>query len=94
MSSGKFSGWDRRDFFQVAAVAGLRLAILPLIQIATLPRLVVRPPESFVLTRPRSLLVQHLALLICKSTARTDRALRTTGKVCGKWTLTIFLLVP
>src|SRR6476646_6206337 len=51
----------------------LRLAILPLIQVATLPRLVVRPPESFALTRPRSVLVHHLALLICKPRARTDR---------------------
>jgi Bacterial regulatory protein, arsR family len=29
-----------------------RLAILPLIQVAALPRLVVRPPESLTLTRP------------------------------------------
>src|SRR3954452_18563539 len=47
---------------------------MPVIQIATLPHLVVRPPESFALTCPCSVLVHHLALLICKSRARTDRA--------------------
>src|SRR5476651_2471550 len=54
--------------------AALRLAILPLIQVAALPRLVARPPESFTLPRPRSVIVHQLALLICKSRARTDRA--------------------
>ena len=51
----------------------LRLAILPLIQVATLPRLMMRTPEHLALTRPRSMLLRHLVLSICKSTARTDR---------------------
>jgi hypothetical protein len=35
----------------------LRLAILPLIQVATLPREMMRSPELLVLTPPRSMLV-------------------------------------
>jgi hypothetical protein len=55
----------------------LSFAILPLVQVATLPRLVVRSPEGFALTRPRSVLVHHLALLICKS--RTEQIVLTNG---------------
>src|SRR5262245_39143541 len=42
----------------------LRLAILPLIQVAALPRLVVRPPEGLTITLPRSVLARHLAFLV------------------------------
>jgi hypothetical protein len=41
----------------------LRLAILTLIQVAARPRLMVRPPEGLALSRPRSVLARHLALL-------------------------------
>jgi hypothetical protein len=52
----------------------LRLAILSLIQVATLPRLMMRPPESLALTRPRLVFVRHIILSSsAKSRARTDR---------------------
>src|SRR5690242_19488546 len=40
----------------------LRLAILPLIQVATIPRLMVRSPECLALSRARSMLVRHRVL--------------------------------
>jgi hypothetical protein len=45
----------------------LNLAILPLIQVATLPRGMMRTPERLILTLPRSMCVHHLVLSICKS---------------------------
>ena len=39
MSDGKFSGWDRRDFFQVAAAASLLLPLLALLR----PRSLLKP---------------------------------------------------
>jgi hypothetical protein len=41
----------------------LRLAIFPLIQVTTLPRLVMRPPERLAISRPRCRVVRHLDLL-------------------------------
>jgi hypothetical protein len=41
----------------------LRLAILPLIQVATLPRLVMRPPERLALPPPSGPIVRHSVLL-------------------------------
>jgi hypothetical protein len=58
----------------------MRLAILPLIQVATLPRFVVRSPELLTLPLPRSLLLRHLVLSICKSMARTDRVRQRQNK--------------
>jgi hypothetical protein len=42
----------------------MSLAILALIQVATLPRLMVRTPERLTLTLPCSMLVRHLVLSI------------------------------
>jgi len=61
----------------------LRLAILPLIQIATLPRLVVRPPESFVLTRPRSVLV-HISLSSSVNRQREQIVLYEPQEKCAE----------
>jgi hypothetical protein len=58
-------------------------AQLPLIQVATLPRLMMRTPERLTLTLPRSMLVRHLVLSICKSRARTDRGCKAQDK-CAK----------
>jgi hypothetical protein len=58
----------------------MRLAILPLIQVATLPRFVVRSPERLTLPLPRSLLLRHLVLSIFKSMARTDRVRQRQNK--------------
>ena len=51
----------------------MNLAIMPLIQVATLPRLMMRTPERLTLTLPRSMSVRHFVLSICKSRERTDR---------------------
>jgi len=40
----------------------MNLAILPLVQVATLPRLMMRTPERLTLTLPCSMFVRHLAL--------------------------------
>jgi len=61
----------------------MSLAILPLIQVATLPRLMMRAPERLTLTLPCSMLVRHLVLSICKSRARTDRGCEDQDK-CAK----------
>lgn len=53
----------------------MNLAILALIQIATLPRLMMSPPERLAITLPGSVLVRHLALRFCKLRTRTDRGL-------------------
>jgi hypothetical protein len=51
----------------------MNLAITPLIQVATLPRLMMRTPERLTLTLPRSMSARHFVLSICKSRERTDR---------------------
>src|SRR5690348_16735449 len=56
------------------------LAILPLIQVATLPRLMMRTPERLTLTLSCSMPVCHLVLSICKSRARTDRVRQLQNK--------------
>jgi hypothetical protein len=58
----------------------LRLAILPLIQVAPLPRLVMRTPECLALPLPRPMLLRHLVLSIFKSMARTDRVRQKQNK--------------
>jgi hypothetical protein len=58
----------------------LRLAILPLIQVAALPRLMMRTPERLALTGPTSMIACHLVLSICKSMARTDRVRQLQNK--------------
>jgi hypothetical protein len=71
-------------------------AILPLIQVATLPRLVVRSPERLTLPLPRSLLIRHLVLSIFKSKARTDRVRlklykgARNGRLPRSWTNSLF----
>jgi hypothetical protein len=74
----RLSGWGSAFELRTPVAEGLErnplpLAILPLIQIATLPRIMMRTPERLALTRPRSVFVRHLVLSICKSAARTDR---------------------
>ncbi len=51
----------------------VKLTILPLIHVAMLPSFIICPPETLALAHLRSVLFHHLALLICKSRARTDR---------------------
>src|SRR5258708_1503576 len=76
----------------------LRLTILPLIQVAALPRLLVRPPEPLVLTPPRPpppaatpydarppYLSTHLKIE-GENRSRSGAA----EQVCKKWTLTRF----
>jgi hypothetical protein len=58
----------------------MNLAIMPLIQVATLPRLMMRTPERLTLTLPRSMLVHHFVLSICKSRERTDRVRQLQNK--------------
>jgi hypothetical protein len=53
---------------------------LPLIQVTTLPRLMMRSPERVALARPRSMLLRHLALSICKSMKKTDRVRHLQNK--------------
>src|SRR5258706_5166618 len=67
----------------------LGLAILPLIQLATTPRLMLRPPKRLAVTRAGQDLVRHLVLLICKIEGRPDRVRQTPQQVCEKLTLTI-----
>src|SRR4029077_3467338 len=66
----------------------LRFAILPLVQVTTLPRLMVRTPERLVLASPSSVLVRHLVLLNLQIESENRSCLRTARKVCEKWTLT------
>jgi hypothetical protein len=42
----------------------MNLAIMPLVQVATLPRLMMRAPERLILTLPRSMPVRHFVLSI------------------------------
>jgi hypothetical protein len=58
----------------------LRLAILPLVQVAKLPGLMVRPPERLTITLPGSVLASHRVLRICKIEGRTDRHCETQNK--------------
>jgi hypothetical protein len=51
----------------------LRLAILPLIQVTTLPRFVMRPPERLAVSRPPFSLRRHVDLLVAKTSTRRDR---------------------
>ena len=65
----------------------LRLTILPLIQVTTLPRLVMRSPESLALTRPRSVLLRHLALLNLQIESENRSRPRAVKQVCEESTL-------
>jgi hypothetical protein len=64
------------------ALSGMPCAsqYLPLIQVAMPPRLMMCTPERLTLTHPRSMLIRHLVLSICKSTARTDRVCQLQNK--------------
>jgi hypothetical protein len=66
----------------------LCLAILPLIQVASLPRLMMRPPERLTLSLPRSMLLRHLVLSICKIDSENRSWSAATEQVCEKWTVT------
>src|SRR6185437_7531821 len=65
----------------------VRPAILPLVQVTMLPRLMMPSPECLALPRPRSVLLRHLVLSICKSKARTDCVCQQREQACEKWTL-------
>jgi hypothetical protein len=77
-------GSFQRTFTAPDAEATLRLTILPLIQVAAVPRLMVRPPEPLVLSPPRSILARHTVLSIFKSKARTDRVGEKMQNKCAK----------
>jgi hypothetical protein len=66
----------------------LRLAILPLVQVATLPRLMMRPPEVRSLTRPRPMLVHHIVISIFKTEDENRSGALAAEQLCEKWTLT------
>jgi hypothetical protein len=61
----------------------MNIAIMPLVQVAALPRLMMRTPKCLTLTLPRSMRIRHLVLSIRKSTARTDRV-RWLQNKCAK----------
>jgi hypothetical protein len=67
----------------------LRVTILPLIQVATLPSLMMRAPERLALTRPRSMLVRHLVLSILQIDGENRSRSSAAEQVCKKWTLTV-----
>jgi hypothetical protein len=48
----------------------------------------MRPPERLAIPLPGSLLVRHLALLICKVQSENRSRPRDSKQVCEKWTLT------
>jgi hypothetical protein len=54
----------------------------------------MRTPECFTLTLPRSMPVRHLVSPIRKSRARTDRVCEVQEQVCENWTLTRFPCSP
>ena len=66
----------------------LRLAILPLVQVATLPRLMMRPSEVRFLTRPRPMLVHHIVISIFKTEDENRSGALAAEHLCEKWTLT------
>jgi hypothetical protein len=66
----------------------LGLAILPLVQVATLPRFMVCPPEVRSLTRPRPILVRHIVLSIFKVEEENRSGSLAAEQLCEKWTLT------
>jgi hypothetical protein len=66
----------------------LRLAILPLVQVAALPRLMMRPPEVRSLTRPSPMLVRHIVLSIFKIEDENRSGSLAAEQLCEKWTLT------
>jgi hypothetical protein len=70
----------------------MRLAILPLIQVATLPRFMMRSPERFVLAPPGSMFAFHSALLNLKHREQNRWRTQSTEQACEKWTLTVSLL--
>ena len=67
----------------------LRLAILPLVQVATLPRLMMRPSEVRSLTRPRPMLVHHIVISIFKTEDENRSGALAAEQLCEKWTLTL-----
>ena len=66
----------------------LRLAILPLVQVDTLPCLMTRPPERRSLTRPRPMLVRHIVLSIFKIEEKNRPGSLAAEQLCEKWTFT------
>jgi hypothetical protein len=72
------------------ALSGMPSAsqILPLIHVAALPRLVVRPPESFTLTQPPPVLVRHRVLLNLQIERENRSRPWAINQVCEKSTLT------
>src|SRR5262245_2772331 len=66
----------------------LRLAILPLIQIAPLPRFMMRPPECLPVSRPRHNIDSHPALLSFENAKENRSQSSGPGQVCLPSTLT------
>jgi hypothetical protein len=64
----------------------LRLAILSLVQVATLPSFMVRPPERLVLTRPAPVLARHLSPPSANRDGENRSWSLPAEQVCEKWT--------
>src|ERR1700704_4235521 len=66
----------------------MNLAILPLIQVAALPRLMMRTPERLTLTLPRSMPLRPSRPLHLQIEGENRSCSVAAEQVCEKWTLT------
>jgi hypothetical protein len=57
-------------------------------QVPPRPRLMVRPPEGLALSRPRSVLARHLALLNLQNERENRSRPRPSKQACERWSLT------
>jgi hypothetical protein len=66
----------------------MNLAMLPLIQVAALPRLMMRTPERLTLTSPCSMFFRYLVLSHLKIRGENRSCSSAAEQVCEKWTVT------